>query len=107
MVKKIHVPSRENIIVNRLNKTKVELEIDHQQAVFERERKLSKIQKSVLEQQKQQEKARIKQMREEKELRSYSNINSASMTSNVEMANKYIDEQTGDVDVQALEDDFM
>lgn len=29
-VKRIHVPARENAIVNRLNKTKLEKEVDHE-----------------------------------------------------------------------------
>lgn len=35
----VHVPKRENLIVNRLNKTKVEREVDHEQERVERVKK--------------------------------------------------------------------
>lgn len=38
----MHVPQRENMIVNRLNKTKVEREVDHEQERLERQRKEQK-----------------------------------------------------------------
>ena len=36
---KVHVAKRENAIVNRLNKTKVEREVDHEQERVERVKK--------------------------------------------------------------------
>lgn len=35
----VHIPKRENVIVNRLNKTKVERDVDHEQERVERIKK--------------------------------------------------------------------
>ncbi|KAJ9112151.1 hypothetical protein QFC20_002332 [Naganishia adeliensis] len=45
-VKRIHVPARDNVIVNRLNKTKVEKEIDHEEVRQERLREAGRQKKA-------------------------------------------------------------
>lgn len=57
MVKKIHVPKRENPIVNRLNKTKVEKFPDLRQEKADRERELRKVERIAA-----QEKVSIRQL---------------------------------------------
>lgn len=45
----VHVPQRENPIVNRLNKTKVEREVDHEQERVERMKKESAVKRAAAE----------------------------------------------------------
>lgn len=44
-VKRVHVPARDNVIVNRLNKTKVEKEVDHEEVRQERLREAGRLKK--------------------------------------------------------------
>jgi len=46
-VKRIHVPKRENPIVNRLNKTKVERQVDHEQERVERIKQESAVRRAA------------------------------------------------------------
>lgn len=43
----VHVPQRENVIVNRLNKTKVEREVDHEQEKIERQKVESAVRRAA------------------------------------------------------------
>ncbi|GHJ88467.1 hypothetical protein NliqN6_4869 [Naganishia liquefaciens] len=45
-VKRVHVPARDNVIVNRLNKTKVEKDVDHEQVRQERLREAGRLKKA-------------------------------------------------------------
>ena len=42
----MHVPARDNVIVNRLNKTKVEKDVDHEQVRQERLREAGRLKKA-------------------------------------------------------------
>jgi hypothetical protein len=42
----VHVPARDNVIVNRLNKTKVEKDVDHEQVRQERLREAGRLKKA-------------------------------------------------------------
>ncbi|KAL9090867.1 MAG: hypothetical protein Q9165_005075 [Trypethelium subeluteriae] len=64
-VKKVHVPHRENPIVNRLNKTKVEKFPDLQQEKDDREKELRRKDRAT-QQARQKEEARIAKERKEK-----------------------------------------
>ena len=43
----VHVPSRDNAVVNRLNKTKVEKEVDHEQERVDRLRAEGRVKKQL------------------------------------------------------------
>lgn len=43
----MHVPKRENVIVNRLNKTKVEREVDHENEKVERIKKENAVKRAA------------------------------------------------------------
>lgn len=82
----VHVPSRDNAVVNRLNKTKVEKEVDHEQERVDRLRAEGRVKKqlanervrryvcSATESQKIAENEQAKQWAEEKKLRSYEDL---------------------------------
>ena len=46
----MHVPKRENPIVNRLNKTKVERQVDHEQERIERVKKENAVRRAAAQQ---------------------------------------------------------
>ncbi|KAL4080581.1 hypothetical protein J3A83DRAFT_4200629 [Scleroderma citrinum] len=70
-VKRVHVAKRENPIVNRLNKTKVEKQVDHELERIERIKK-ENAEKRIIAAQKNKEEAELaKQRAEEKAARSY------------------------------------
>ncbi|KAG9308855.1 cytoplasmic protein [Chiua virens] len=70
-VKRIHVPKRENPIVNRLNKTKVEKVVDHEQERTDRVKQENAEKRAIAAQRKQEEADLAKQRAEEKAARSY------------------------------------
>ncbi|KAG8214939.1 cytoplasmic protein, partial [Butyriboletus roseoflavus] len=70
-VKRIHVPKRENPIVNRLNKTKIEKVIDHEQEKIDRVKKENARKHVAAAQRKKEEAELAKQREEEKTARSY------------------------------------
>jgi len=97
-VKKLRVEKKENHVINRLNKTKVErypdLKKDQAARMAEEQKKEAALKKAQF----AAEKAEKSRVEEEKEARSYENLmDSSNMTSN----------QLGDVDFQDMEDDFM
>ncbi|KLO05366.1 cytoplasmic protein [Schizopora paradoxa] len=71
-VKRVHVPKRENVIVNRLNKTKEEREVDHEQERVDREKKESAIRKAAALKQRKEEEELAKKYSDEKAARDYS-----------------------------------
>ncbi|KAF8551137.1 cytoplasmic protein [Imleria badia] len=66
-----HVPKRENSIVNRLNKTKVEKVVDHEQEKIDRVKKENAEKRTIAAQRKKEEVELAKQREEEKAARSY------------------------------------
>jgi len=100
MVRKVRVEKRVNEIVNRLNKTKVEKYPDLN---AEKEAKLAEereIQKKIIREKEKQERLIIEERKKMAEQRSYDRVMKPSkMSSN----HKY----SGDVDVNAAEEDFM
>ncbi|KAH7884997.1 cytoplasmic protein [Phlebopus sp. FC_14] len=70
-VKRIHVAKRENPIVNRLNKTKVEKQVDHEQEKIERIKKENAEKRAIAAQKKRADAELAKQREEEKAARSY------------------------------------
>ncbi|KAH0832398.1 hypothetical protein J3R83DRAFT_13432 [Lanmaoa asiatica] len=95
-VKRIHVPKRENPIVNRLNKTKVEKVVDHEQEKIDRVKKENAEKRATATQRKKEEAELAKQREEEKAARSY------DLLFNVEE-----DIDAPKLSGKAIEEDFM
>ncbi|EIW69393.1 hypothetical protein TREMEDRAFT_30796 [Tremella mesenterica DSM 1558] len=70
-VKRVHVPTRDNAIINRLNKTKVEKEVDHEGERQDRLREEGRKKKAELIERKNKEAAQKKAWEEEKKQRAY------------------------------------
>ncbi|WRT67224.1 uncharacterized protein IL334_004190 [Kwoniella shivajii] len=70
-VKRVHVPARDNAIVNRLNKTKIEKEVDHEAERQDRLREEGKKKKSEAVERAKKEQEQKKLWEEEKKARSY------------------------------------
>ncbi|KIK40856.1 hypothetical protein CY34DRAFT_806787 [Suillus luteus UH-Slu-Lm8-n1] len=70
-VKRVHVPKRENVIVNRLNKTKVERDVDHEQERVDRIKKENAEKRTAAAQMKKAEAELAKTREAEKAARSY------------------------------------
>ncbi|EIW81558.1 cytoplasmic protein [Coniophora puteana RWD-64-598 SS2] len=95
-VKKVHVPKRENPIVNRLNKTKVEKEVDHENERIERIKKENAEKRVIAAQKKKVDADLAKQREAEKAARSYDSL-----------FNGEEDEDVPKLMGKAIEEDFM
>lgn len=98
MVKKIHVAVRENVIVNRLNKTKVEKFPDlraEKEADLKEKRKVDRIQREQQKAKDREEKAEREALRYQKDHAYDDLMREENMTSNE------------DRDADFYEDDFM
>ncbi|KAF9499111.1 cytoplasmic protein [Pleurotus eryngii] len=73
-VKRVHVPKRQNPIVNRLNKTKVEKVVDHEQEKIDRIMKESAIRRAAAAQKKKADAELAKQREAEKAAKSYDSL---------------------------------
>ncbi|KAF8430972.1 cytoplasmic protein [Boletus edulis BED1] len=92
----VHVPSRENHIVNRLNKTKVEKVVDHEQEKIDRVKKENAVKRAIAAQRKKEEAELAKQREAEKAAWSY------DLLFNVEE-----DPDAPKLTGKAIEEDFM
>jgi len=95
-VKRVHVASRENAIVNRLNKTKVEREVDHEHERIDRIKRENAVKRAAVAQKKKEDAELAKARAEEKAARSYDSL------FNVE-EDESVPKKTG----RELEEDFM
>ncbi|KAJ8521716.1 hypothetical protein ONZ45_g1648 [Pleurotus djamor] len=73
-VKRVHISKRENPIVNRLNKTKVERQVDHEQERIDRIKKEATIRRTAAAQKKKADLELAKQREAEKAARSYDTL---------------------------------
>ncbi|KAG2009788.1 hypothetical protein CC2G_012677 [Coprinopsis cinerea AmutBmut pab1-1] len=73
-VKRIHIATRENAIVNRLNKTKVEKEVDHEQERVDRIKKENAIKRAAAAERQKAERELAKAREAEKAARSYDSL---------------------------------
>ncbi|EMD39616.1 hypothetical protein CERSUDRAFT_111925 [Gelatoporia subvermispora B] len=98
-VKRVHVAKRENLIVNRLNKTKVIREVDHEQERIERIKKENAVKRAVAAAKKKADAELAKQREAEKAARSYDTL----------FSQEYEDEEEvrPQKSVRELEEDFM
>ncbi|KAK7450107.1 hypothetical protein VKT23_012989 [Stygiomarasmius scandens] len=96
-VKRVHVAKRENPIVNRLNKTKVEKEVDHEQERVDRIKKESTARRAAAAEKKKADLELARQREAEKAARSYDSLFSGEVDEDEEPR------KTG----RELEDDFM
>ncbi|KAH8801948.1 cytoplasmic protein [Flagelloscypha sp. PMI_526] len=97
-VKRIHVAQRENPIVNRLNKTKVEKEVDHEAERIERIKQESAARRAEAANRKKAELELARQREAEKHARSYDRLHDG-----VEEDESEIDTRTA----REIEEDFM
>jgi len=95
-VKRVYVEKRENPIVNRLNKTKEEREVDHEQERIDRIKKENAVKRAAAAEKKKQDAELAKAREVEKAARSYDSL------FNVEE-----DEDTPRKTGRELEEDFM
>ncbi|KAG8924450.1 hypothetical protein FRC01_011495 [Tulasnella sp. 417] len=95
-VKRVHVAQRENVIVNRLNKTKVEREVDHEQEKIDREKAESAVRRAAAVEQKKAQQELARQRAAEKEAKSYDRLFEGMD-----------EEDLPQKSVQEMEDDFM
>ncbi|GAA5917837.1 hypothetical protein JCM5296_006617 [Sporobolomyces johnsonii] len=79
-VKRFHIPERINAVVNRLNKTKVEKEVDHEVEKVEREREEARRKREKANELKNAELALARQRKAEAEARSYRNLHAEKDT---------------------------
>ncbi|WVQ78409.1 hypothetical protein IAT38_000495 [Cryptococcus sp. DSM 104549] len=73
-VKRVHVQSRDNAIVNRLNKTKIEKEVDHESERQERLREEGRKKKAEAIERARKEQEQKKAWEDEKKARSYDGL---------------------------------
>ncbi|KAJ2919155.1 hypothetical protein MD484_g1264, partial [Candolleomyces efflorescens] len=73
-VKRTHVPRRENPIVNRLNKTKVEKEVDHEQERVDRIKQETAVKRAAANERRKAEQELMKTREAEKAARSYDTL---------------------------------
>ncbi|KAI0931009.1 hypothetical protein AcW1_007123 [Taiwanofungus camphoratus] len=96
-VRRIHVPKRENAIVNRLNKTKVERQVDHEQERVDRIKRENAVRRAAAAQKKKAD-AEVARAREaEKAARSYDTLFNQD-ADDMDAAHKSVKE---------MEEDFM
>ncbi|KAF7767979.1 hypothetical protein Agabi119p4_7222 [Agaricus bisporus var. burnettii] len=98
-VKRVHVEKRENVIVNRLNKTKIEKEVNHEQERVDRLKKENAIKRAAAAEQNKAKLELAKQREAEKQARSYDTLFADSENGEGEDAPR----KTG----RELEEDFM
>ncbi|KAF8817067.1 cytoplasmic protein [Phlegmacium glaucopus] len=95
-VKRVYVAKRENVIVNRLNKTKVEREVDHEQERVDRIKRENTVKRAAAAEKKKQDAELAKAREAEKAARSYDSLFNVEEDENVPR-------KTG----RELEEDFM
>ncbi|KAI0671177.1 cytoplasmic protein [Trametes maxima] len=95
-VKRVHIPKRENPIVNRLNKTKVEREVDHEQERVERIKQENAVKRAAAAAKKKADAELVKAREAEKAARSYDN-----------MFTEEDEDEAPQQSVQEMMDDFM
>ncbi|KAI0727900.1 cytoplasmic protein [Fomitopsis betulina] len=103
-VKRVHVPKRENPIVNRLNKTKVERQVDHEQERIERIKQESAARRAAALQKKKTDEELARQRAAEKAARSYDTLFEQQTEGDDEDEDEVVDPKRS---VRELEDDFM
>ncbi|SPO20144.1 related to JLP2 DnaJ-Like Protein 2 [Ustilago trichophora] len=76
-VKRFHIKEKDNVIVNRLNKTKKEVQVDHEAERQDRLRQEGRVKKAKAIEDKKAQQAEQKKRKEEAEARDYSKLYSA------------------------------
>jgi len=90
---KVHVPARENAIVNRLNKTKDEREVDHESERQARLKAEGQIRKAAAAEKKKQEQEIAKQREAEKHAKSYDTLFTEEAGYGVDKTDEYDPEE--------------
>ncbi|KAK7689937.1 Coiled-coil domain-containing protein 25 [Cerrena zonata] len=100
-VKRVHVPKRENPIVNRLNKTKFVREVDHEQERVDRIKEETAVRRAAAAAKKKADAELAKAREAEKAARSYDNLFTGESREDED------DNSEPKKSVRELEDDFM
>ncbi|GAA5855810.1 hypothetical protein JCM5353_008763 [Sporobolomyces roseus] len=103
-VKRFHIPERINAVVNRLAKTKVTREVDHEYEKIEREKEEAKRKRLIATEQKNNELKLSRDRKADAEARSYRNLHGEEGTDTWEDDEWNAKQKEGDFDP---EDDFM
>ncbi|KAI0783448.1 DUF814-domain-containing protein [Abortiporus biennis] len=98
-VKRVHVPKRENPIVNRLNKTKQERQVDHEAERIERVKQEGAVRRAAAAAKKKADAELARQREAEKAARSYDSLFNG--------AEEEEDEDVPRKSVREMEEDFM
>ena len=107
-VKKVFIKTRENVIVNRLNKTKEERQVNLATERVDRDRQKRNEDRSIEKQKLQEQLAEERAKKEAAEVKSYKGVmKDTNMRSNSDLFGDYVNPNTGEVDVNSYEDDFM
>jgi len=97
-VKRTHLPERQNPIINRLNKTKVEKEVDHEQEKVERLRVEANQRRAAAAEKKRADAELAKQREAEKHARSYDSIFDSASSSKQTANDDIWDDDGGELD---------
>ncbi|GJN92822.1 hypothetical protein Rhopal_005860-T1 [Rhodotorula paludigena] len=103
-VKRFRIEERVNAIVNRLNKTKVERQVDHEAERIERERQQHKLKRAAANERANADLALARQRKADAEARSYANLHAKEGTDEWEEDEWERNRKEGDFDP---DDDFM
>ncbi|KAK9899429.1 coiled-coil domain-containing protein 25 [Cystobasidium minutum MCA 4210] len=107
LVRRFHVETRQNEIVNRLNKTKVEREVDHEADRIERERAANKIRVKQANERKKLEAEQLKARKQAAEARSYDTLFAAQQQEKKEREQAGSSDGEDKDDQWNSDDDFM
>ncbi|GAA5937582.1 CCDC25 family protein [Sporobolomyces koalae] len=103
-VKRFHIAERINAVVNRLGKTKVEKQVDHEYEKIEREKLEARQKRQIANELKNQDLKLARERKAEAEARSYNNLHGKEGTDEWEDDAWNAKQKEGDFDP---EDDFM
>ena len=105
-VKRVHVPTRENVIVNRLNKTKVIREVDHEKEKVDRIKAESAIKRAAATQKRKDDLELAKAREAHKAAWSYDSLHTGDADGNDDYEVERPKPKTYN-SIRELEDDFM
>jgi len=100
-VKRVHIPKRENVIVNRLNKTKVERVVDHEAEQIERVKRENAVKRAVAAAKKKADLELAEARKAEKAARSYDSFLNVQVEDEEEAVKPTYSS------VREMEEDFM
>jgi hypothetical protein len=101
----VHVPKRENVIVNRLNKTKVVREVDHEQERVDRIKRENAVKRAAAMQLRKEEQEQAKAREAQKKAWSYDSMFDGTPVEDED--EEVVKEEKKYGSIREMEDDFM